>query len=280
MNSFVVILQKTQSAHSADTQMKVFYHVMITCGHRKQFGKALLRQRGMKLPRLHHAVGVGDVLASDLIKKEDVRVFVTMMWCIWSSKDKFTRGEEGFQPIRSIALADEIVATLELPSCQEDPGGSRQHHCWPPPLEGCVVVNVDGALDVQNRVSGSGHDVRDYLGTFIEACMSQYKDIDDPFISELFACRDGIDAAIRMGVQQVIVYIDCSNIVYLWHDIGALGVNGAHMMKEIKQMSESFQGFKLLWIRREANWATHLCAKETLSFSSCTCFDVIFGFSD
>uniref|UniRef100_A0A453LBP9 Uncharacterized protein n=1 Tax=Aegilops tauschii subsp. strangulata TaxID=200361 RepID=A0A453LBP9_AEGTS len=94
-------------------------------------------------------------------------VFVTMMWCIWSSMNKFTRGEEGFQPMRSIALVDEIVATLELPLCQNDPGGSRQH---PTSHLGWVAVNVDGAVDVQSRVVGSGHVVRDYLGETDDIC--------------------------------------------------------------------------------------------------------------
>jgi hypothetical protein len=65
------------------------------------------------------------------------------------------------------------------------------------------MVNTDGSLNCSSREAGSGYVIRNYLGEFVEAGCRKYPHIDDPFISELLASRDGLEAAARLGISKL-----------------------------------------------------------------------------
>jgi hypothetical protein len=53
---------------------------------------------------------------------------------------------------------------------------------------------------------------------------------------------------------------------------------GAHIIKVMKFLCNSFQEVKLLRIGREGNKVAHCCAREALSLVNHVRFDVILGF--
>ena len=64
----------------------------------------------------------------------------------------------------------------------------------------------------------------------------------------------------------------------MWQDDKVVRIEGAHIVRELKELSSSFQEVKLLFLGRDANKAAHLCAKEALSVLDFVRFDVIPGF--
>jgi hypothetical protein len=46
-------------------------------------------------------------------------------------------------------------------------------------------------------VAGAGYVIRDCDDNLIEGGCSRHPSVDDPFISELLACRDGLEADAR-----------------------------------------------------------------------------------
>lgn len=139
-------------------------------------------------------------------------------------------------------------------------------------------MNTDGSLDLVSRRAGSGFVIRGSQGQFVAAGCTLHRGINDPFMSELLACRDGLEEAAHRGLQNVVLQTDCSNLVDLWHDPRRLRLDGIHILDDLKMISQSFQVFKLLYIGREANSAAHVCAREALSIDSPRCFDIIPGF--
>jgi hypothetical protein len=123
---------------------------------------------------------------------------------------------------------------------------------------------------LQLREAGSGYVIRNDLGEFVEAGCRKYPHIDDPFINELLASRDGLEAAARLGIPKIIIQTDCSSLAELWQDERQTRSEGAHVLGEMKMMCVNFQEVKLLFLGRDA--------KEALSVVDFVCFDVIPGF--
>jgi hypothetical protein len=50
--------------------------------------------------------------------------------------------------------------------------------------------------------AGSGYVIRGDTGVFIEAGCCKHQQVEDPFISELLASHEGIEAAVRRGLSK------------------------------------------------------------------------------
>jgi hypothetical protein len=85
-------------------------------------------------------------------------------------------------------------------------------------------------------------------------------------------------AAVR-NINKVCVDTDCQAIVTAWNSGSALRSAGVHIISEMKKFSLNFQGFKLVFVHREANKAAHVCARHSLSLSApSSSFDMCSGF--
>jgi ribonuclease HI len=142
-----------------------------------------------------------------------------------------------------------------------------------------VKINVDGALDFRQGNAGAGMVARNNQGRVLSGCCRKYGHIRDPFTIELVACRDAMVLAKNRGYNRVIVETDCQVVVTMWDKDLANKSIGCNLIEEMKEMAVGFQGFKLLYAKRESNHVAHLCAREALSLNSVVLnFDVIPGF--
>jgi hypothetical protein len=91
------------------------YHCMVQCDHAMAFWEAAEEHFGVNIPRLHQALWSLDILDPGIVKRKDADIFVSVMWAIWTSRNKYTQGEVAYQPRRAIELVDELVRSLDLP---------------------------------------------------------------------------------------------------------------------------------------------------------------------
>jgi ribonuclease HI len=143
----------------------------------------------------------------------------------------------------------------------------REKQKWVPSIEGWVKVNSDGAVDSNKGVAGAGMVIRDHIGQFLAGGCWQYGVIQDPLIIEMLACRDAVQVAKVHGFSHVILETDSQVVVSMWNRTDSNKSVGYHIIGEIKEVVGSFQGFNLLFARREANSVAHLCAREALSLN-------------
>lgn len=61
----------------------------------------------------------------------------------------------------------------------------------------------------------------------------------------------------------------------LWEDNIDVRIEGIHILKELKKLGDSFQDFKLFFVKRKANQAACFCAREALTIVLPLCYDVI-----
>ena len=82
---------------------------------------------------------------------------------------------------------------------------------------------------------------------------------------EAEAIRDGVQVALEKGFRRVVVESDAQAIIKLWEteDFDRAEIVG--VLHEIKELSAQFESFRLIFVRRDANEAAHLCAKQATS---------------
>jgi hypothetical protein len=129
-----------------------------------------------------------------------------------------------------------------------------------------------------NRNASLGFIIRGATGNFITAGYELQEGVTDPFVSELLACRLGLEEAKRQGCTRVEVQVDCQQILNLWKDDRRLKCAGVHILEELKTLGGSFLDFKISFVRREANWAAHLCAKHVITSKVSALFAEVPGF--
>ena len=52
---------------------------------------------------------------------------------------------------------------------------------------------------------------------------------------------------------------ECQQMELLCNDVRHIKLAGVHMLEDLKNLGGSSQGFKITSVKREANWAAHLC---------------------
>ena len=129
--------------------------------------------------------------------------------------------------MKSFQLIEEHIASLELPVIEREVLIPEQK--WQKLPTGLCSGNTDGSIDALNKLAGSRFVIRDDTGSFIQARYVRQKLIEDPFLSELLACLEGLEAAVRMGLERVIIQTDCSGLVTLWQDVRNIRMEGIHI---------------------------------------------------
>jgi hypothetical protein len=148
-----------------------------------------------------------DLLLGAYITADQLPITITVLWCIRSSRNRYVHGEEKYKPL-GFHAADRrtACALLELPPRHTV---SLKPECkWSSPPEGWCMVNVDGSLNCLTSEAGSGYVIRDHQGVFEEAGCMKHRYGDDPFISELLASREGLEAAVCRGIPKIIIKTD------------------------------------------------------------------------
>ena len=74
-----------------------FFHALVSCDHARQFWDAAKDFFDVKLPVLHPCTWSRDILDPSFIGKQSSAIIISVMWAIWSSRNKYTHEEVKFQ---------------------------------------------------------------------------------------------------------------------------------------------------------------------------------------
>ncbi|XBI78249.1 hypothetical protein VPH35_087974 [Triticum aestivum] len=203
------------------------------------------------------------------MSKDKAAIAISVMWAIWSSRNKYTHEEIKFQPSRSMDLIQELIQALHVPGMPSS-GVTLCKAKWHPPAAGTIKINTDAAVDVSERRSSLGVVARDHLGTFVAGRCSKFPGVTDAlpdaYVAELLAVREAVLLARDNGWPNILIETDCQVIRNEWKN-GDLSSVGGHVLREIKSCLSNFQGFDIVYTRRDANVVAHRCANEGLSSS-------------
>ncbi|XP_073357926.1 uncharacterized protein [Aegilops tauschii subsp. strangulata] len=136
---------------------------------------------------------------------------------------------------------------------------------WRPPEEGWVKVNIDGTTSKGGDSGGAGLVFQNHDGAFLGGFCHVLPLGGDPARTELLACRRAAQVAEELNIANLHIEMDCKEIVCKLQgtqkDFSPLGP----VVEEVKRLLASRESWKIAWVRRDANKAAHLLAREAVS---------------
>lgn len=243
-------------------------HALVHCSHARSFWSAAREVLDLKLPPLHPVTWSQDLVVDTRFSATDRCKIISIMHAIWSSRNRWTHDEDGYNPIQAIKRARDDLALLDIP---RDRPNIAAAHGWRPPEPGWVKINTDGSIDDLMQVGGGGGVARSHLSV-LGAWSKPLPGVTDPFIAEVLALREGVIFAQLRGFSHVVMEVDCLEVVNLWLSRDNTRSIVTPIFNEIRERAMDFASFSVQHISRDANGTADLCAKHATSLAVSECW--------
>ncbi|KAE8772214.1 Casein kinase I-2-like protein [Hordeum vulgare] len=105
-------------------------HALLHCTHARRYWAEAQALLDVQLPAFQQDSWQKDILSEPCLSPKDRATIITIMWAIWTSRNKWIHEGEKFDPVHSIRYIRESLAVLEIPNVQAAilPG-----YGWQPP---------------------------------------------------------------------------------------------------------------------------------------------------
>jgi ribonuclease HI len=145
---------------------------------------------------------------------------------------------------------------------------------WRKPLEGKLMINVDAAFDVDSEKGETGVVIRDYTGQCIAASQRFLPHVVDAPMAEVYAFREGLVLAQRIGCNNFTCQTDCVQVVDTMKNGGFSATAAATIYDDSIILWSGFGSVDLVSCNREANQVAHELASDAFrTNNSCTWVD-------
>lgn len=245
-------------------QQETTMHAIFDCTWARIFWEQVKSLTGIKIPDLHPHSWMFDVVDGTKIPQSEACIILSGAWAIWTERNARKHGESGRCIMQSVRWVIDSVMDSTSAGKVSKPKQSKQIK-WNPPDEGVMKINVDASFDDVSCQGSTGLVIRDREGALLHAQTLWYNFAASSQSMEAEAIRDGVRMAIERGFSKVEVETDAQAIVKLWESDTFDRSEIAAILQEIRELSDQFESFRLKFVRREANEAAHLCAKQATS---------------
>jgi hypothetical protein len=89
-------------------------HALISCSHAQRFWEEGRRMFDLKLPRLHQNTWAKDILCDPMFSDDQRCTIISIMYAIWSSRNRWVHDDEPYDPILSMRKIREELYMLEM----------------------------------------------------------------------------------------------------------------------------------------------------------------------
>nr|GLL40618.1 uncharacterized protein LOC109164833 [Ipomoea trifida] len=139
---------------------------------------------------------------------------------------------------------------------------------WTKPEPGWLKINVDAALDVRKGGMGLGWVIRDANGIFKAARAVPVTGVCSPTEAETMAIRELLSWLKDQSPSQVLIETDALKVV---QGLNSCSFDSAFdlLLCDVRDLLRSFSRTFISFVKRSANRAAHLVAREALSLSDC-----------
>ena len=247
-----------ESCGQPETSMHAIFH----CTWARSFWDEIKILTGIKIPKLHPQSWTLDLVDGTKVSQADACVICCGAWAIWTERNTRRHGEAGRTIAQSVKWVTDTVMDLVMAGKENLVKAPKVKAKWSPPENGVIKVNVDASFDENTNQGSSGLVIRDSFGNLLRAQALWYEFAASSMAMEAEAIRDGVQVALERGFRRVVVESDAQAIIKLWEteDFDRAEIVG--VLHEIKELSAQFESFRLIFVRRDANEAAHLCAEQ------------------
>jgi ribonuclease HI len=244
-------------------EQETIKHVLTDCTIAKLFWREIKLLTGIKLPNLHLHSWASDILRPDVCLDKERGLFTIGMYALWTQRNRRRHGEDQLTIKHAVKWAVDLAHDLwELSNEKKKVKPTIGQQKWRPPPVGWFKCNVDGAFAVQNGRGATWVVLWDADGTFQGGRARWYSHGLDALMMEALACRDGVQFTREQGVPRVPMETDCQELANMWARGGNQRSHVAPIIRDIIELSSSFNDFTLMYASRSCNRVAHVLAKQ------------------
>jgi hypothetical protein len=200
-----------------------------------------------------------EVLQHVLGLKKEVQVkVVILLWHWWLERNRVWKGERPRLPAVLASMVNRMSdENLVIGKADQGPAPHRQKH-WRRPAMDFFKINSDGSFFPESGEGGWGFVIRDHLGCVTRAGASRCAYLMDAYHSEVIGCREGVRAAVEMGMQKLVIETDSLLLkMALESNSFALAPTGG-LLYDIKcTLNDSVSSWSCSFCPRECNKVAH-----------------------
>ncbi|KAL4355028.1 hypothetical protein GQ457_06G021420 [Hibiscus cannabinus] len=190
------------------------------------------------------------------------RVLLVLYWSIWFSRNKVVH--EGIH-----TSADESMTFVEAYIREQDTLGRMlpnaipvRESYWQAPSESEIKFNFDSVFNSRSGSATTGVIGQNNRGMIMAACSFPHRDVVDAFAAEAYACKQAVLLAKDLGFLRAIIEGDSLKLIKKLISDRADRSIIYLIVHKIKILAWSFTSISFCFVRREANNAAHVLARE------------------
>ena len=250
------------TCYTCGAAIECLFHIVFECPVARMFWDEVKKLTGIKIPKLHQATWVKDLLTGDHCSVSSAELIICGVWSLWTGRNARKHGKVEW---RSAAAARHISSMLEDFIGSGTDTSSRQEVTrvrWSGPPSGWMKVNTDAAFSLSNSTGSTGAVLRDHSGSVRAAAARFYPCVSDALMAEALAVRDGLILAAEQEATRVVLETDNATVATLVRSDDGFRSVIAGVWHEIRELSLSFASFICTHVNQEGNEAAHLCARR------------------
>lgn len=139
---------------------------------------------------------------------------------------------------------------------------------WSPPLGTQVKINVDASLFPSTKSVGIGVVARNSTCNILDWRQKELNFVVSPALAETIAIQQGIDMAMELGFQNVIMESDCLGVLQDISSSSPCLATGGHVIDDIKCKVSFSSSIIFSHVLRTANTVAHDMSKHVVGDNS------------
>ena len=236
------------------------YHVFFLCPVAKRLWAEIKRLFGIRINTLHPQSWTADIFRQEVCSSSSVEWLICGAWALWNGRNNRRHGRKVWEPgaiARYISGLIEEMSFLKMPAKSKNTAGVVH---WKPPMPGWVKINTDASFDPNSSSGAAGVVIRDDMGAVCSGAARWFDNVQDALMAEALAAREGLELAVEMGYDRIILEVDCKNLKTLIEDGSGVRSSIGGLCFDITELSKMFSEFRIEWVSRGANSVAHYCA--------------------
>ncbi|XP_031107832.1 uncharacterized protein LOC116012436 [Ipomoea triloba] len=207
----------------------------------------------------------------------DLCLLISICWKIWEARNEKIWNQKIFNASHICLSAANLLSewnTANLPMNFSRIPATLTKWTSPPTL--MYKLNVDAALDINNKRMGFGFALRDSTGALVAARSAPYFRLFMPNEAEAMGVKEALKWVKSMNMDNLQVESDCLQVI---NGINSdLTISSFDLiLNDVRKLASCFTNICFLFVKRSANRVAHILAREALSLSECSdCYSVPF----
>ncbi|XP_031106785.1 uncharacterized protein LOC116011363 [Ipomoea triloba] len=210
-------------------------------------------------------------LSSPTLGQDDMQCkFVMLCWGLWGSRNNKVWNGNAFD---CNAVIHSSLTFLTNWKAAYDPmlttqGSGGRLLKWKAPSPDRLKMNTDIAMDIHHNIMGLGWVLRDHHGMFLAAKAMQISGNYSVQEAEAVCIREALSWLKGTGMGDVDIETDSQLVYYALSSNPFISTFG-FLIDDIKEVASMIEGVDFCFVKRSANRAAHIVAREAVSLTGC-----------